>query len=193
MMSHLQIIEIAGAACSFLGVWFLRKQSILYWPFNLVSSALCMYVFGQKGIYAQMSLQLIYIALCIYGIVTWLKHKKAGTVVEVVHFTQKVFIQILLTGATLTTILYFILSKFTNSDVVLLDSITTAFSLIGTYLFTKKYIETWLIWIVVDVLGIGLFIHTQLYSMAILYFIFIGTATQGYFLWKKSFKEKSAL
>jgi nicotinamide mononucleotide transporter len=73
--------------------------------------------------------------------------------------------------------------------VPLLDGVTTSFSLIGTWLFTKRYIETWLIWIVIDVVGIGLFSSKGMWPTAMLYFIFIGMATQGYFLWKKSLKK----
>jgi len=191
VITQIQIIEIAGAVSSFLGVWFLRKQSILYWPFNLLSSILCIIVFQQKGIYAQMCLQFLYIIISFYGIYNWLKHSKEGSQLEILHFTRKTVAYILVAGLLLTSGLYFLLSHFTPSKVVFLDAFTTSFSIIGTYLFTKKYIETWLLWIAVDVVGICLFLYTGLYSMALLYLIFIGTAIQGYGLWKKSFIENN--
>ncbi|MEY3417540.1 MAG: hypothetical protein RL060_1652 [Bacteroidota bacterium] len=186
MLSQSFIIEASGACCSLLAVWYLRKQSILYWPFNLINSVIYLFVFYYKGLYAQMSMQLVYIALCIYGIVEWLKHINAGKTVAVMHMPQKVFVGILLLGSLLTSILYFVLGHYTDSNVPFLDALITSFSLIGTWLFTKRYIETWLIWIVIDVVGISLFIEKEMYPTAVLYFVFIGMATHGYFLWKRS-------
>lgn len=184
------VIEGFGAVFSLTAVWMLRKQSILYWPFNLACSILYLFVFFNKGIYAQMAMQLIYIVLCIYGIIEWLKHVKAGKTVDVVHLPKKVFIGILIVGSMSTTLLYYILDFYTDSNVPFLDALTTSFSLIGTWLFTKRYIETWLIWIAIDVVGITLYINKGLYQTALLYFIFIGLAIHGYILWRKSFQDK---
>lgn len=190
MPDLLSVVEGVGALCSLLAVWFLRRQSILYWPFNLACSIVYLYVFYQKGIYAQSALQLVYIGLCIYGIYEWLKHVKKGITVDVFHMPKSVFLGVLGVGTILSTIFYFVLDIYTDSTVPILDGILTSFSMIGTWLFTRRYVETWLIWIVIDVVGIILYIPKGLYQTAGLYLIFIGMATQGYFLWKKSIKEK---
>jgi nicotinamide mononucleotide transporter len=186
MFTQSFLIEVFGASCSLLAVWYLRKQNILYWPFNLINSMVYFFVFYSKGLYAQMSMQIVYILLCIYGIIEWLKHINTGKTVPVMHIPKKVLILIGVTGSILTGVLYLILQQYTDSNVPFLDAMITSFSLIGTWLFTKRYVETWLIWIVIDVVGIGLFLHKTMYPTAVLYLIFIGMATHGYFLWRRN-------
>lgn len=186
MFTQSFLIEVFGASCSLLAVWYLRKQNILYWPFNLINSMVYFFVFYSKGLYAQMSMQIVYILLCIYGIIEWLKHINSGKTVPVMHIPKKTLIGIAVTGSILTGVLYLILKQYTDSNVPFLDALITSFSLIGTWLFTKRYVETWLIWIVIDVVGIGLFIHKTMYPTAVLYLIFIGMATHGYFSWRRN-------
>ena len=186
MFTQSFLIEVFGASCSLLAVWYLRKQNILYWPFNLINSMVYFFVFYSKGLYAQMSMQIVYILLCIYGIIEWLKHINSGKTVPVMHIPKKTLIGIAVTGSILTGVLYLILKQYTDSNVPFLDAMITSFSLIGTWLFTKRYVETWLIWIVIDVVGIGLFIHKTMYPTAVLYLIFIGMATHGYFSWRRN-------
>ena len=186
MFTQSFLIEVFGASCSLLAVWYLRKQNILYWPFNLINSMVYFFVFYSKGLYAQMSMQIVYILLCIYGIIEWLKHINSGKTVPVMHIPKKPLIGIAVTGSILTGVLYLILKQYTDSNVPFLDALITSFSLIGTWLFTKRYVETWLIWIVIDVVGIGLFINKTMYPTAVLYLIFIGMATHGYFSWRRN-------
>jgi nicotinamide mononucleotide transporter len=79
----------------------------------------------------------------------------------------------------------FILLNFTDSDVPYMDSVTTAFSIVATWMLARKYVEHWLIWIFVDLFSAGLYVYKNLWATAVLFIIYTVMAAIGYYQWKK--------
>ena len=73
----------------------------------------------------------------------------------------------------------------TDSDVVMLDSITTSLSLTAMLLLARRKVENWLYWIVADIIYIPLFIYKGLYVTSLQYVVFLYLAIRGYDEWKK--------
>ena len=73
----------------------------------------------------------------------------------------------------------------TDSDVVMLDSITTSLSLTAMLLLARRKVENWLYWIVADIIYIPLFIYKGLYVTSLQYMVFLYLAIRGYDEWKK--------
>jgi nicotinamide mononucleotide transporter len=88
-------------------------------------------------------------------------------------------------------ILLGILIKFTDSDVPVMDSLTTALSIIATWMLAKKYIDHWLIWIFVDLFSSGLYVFKNLWPTAFLFFVYTIMALVGYFEWKKDLNKQN--
>ena len=87
-------------------------------------------------------------------------------------------------------VMAYILANYTNSDVVWLDSFTTALSIVGMWQLAQKYVEQWLSWIVVDVVSVGLYIYKELYFTAGLYALYAIIAILGYLKWKRMMIEQ---
>ena len=85
-------------------------------------------------------------------------------------------------------IIYTIL-KNTDSDVIMLDSLTTSLSLTAMLLLARRKIENWIFWIIADLIYIPLFFYKGLYIASLQYFVFLILATSGYFEWKKNIKK----
>ena len=81
--------------------------------------------------------------------------------------------------------LYLILTNFTDSRVPILDSFTTALSIVGIWALARKYLEQWFVWIVVDVVTCGLYFYKDIPFKASLYGVYVIIAVFGYFKWKK--------
>ena len=77
----------------------------------------------------------------------------------------------------------------TDSDVVFLDSITTALSLTAMLLLARRKLENWIFWIVADIIYIPLFIYKGLYITSGQYFVFLILAISGYFEWKRDIEN----
>ncbi len=184
------IFELSGALLGLLYIFFSIRQHILTWPTGLFTSLLYTVVFFQTGFYADMGLQVYYVAISIYGWHYWIKGGKHRTPDESNHVpVKKTPARILWIGLLATAIIYVlilvILLNFTDSTVPYMDSLTTAFSITATWMLAKKYIEHWLIWIFVDLFSAGLYVYKELWPTVILFLVYTVMAVIGYIEWKK--------
>lgn len=94
-------------------------------------------------------------------------------------------------GLVVTLVLIaWVLTEFTNSDVPWSDSFTTALSIVGMWMLARKYVEQWLVWIVVDVVCCGLYVYKELYFTAGLYGLYALIAIGGYKKWIRMMEEE---
>ena len=129
-----------------------------------------------------------YVVAGIYGWITWKNQKQQN---EVYQHTLLSHLYIIITGVLLSVGLYFVLSTFFNeAQKPLIDSFTTIFSFIATYLTAKKWIENWIYWIVIDLITTYLYFSRALEIYALLMFFYSFIAIYGYFQWKKIYIQR---
>ena len=186
-------IELLGAILGILYIVFSIRQNILTWPTGLITSLLYIVVFFKSGLYATMGLQVYYVFISIYGWYFWLKGKntdnKSQLPVQLVK--RKLWIKIAAISILIYAIIFFILIKYSDSEVPYLDSLTTSLSIVATWMLAKKYIEQWIIWIFVDLVSSGLYIYKNLWPTVVLFIIYTIMAFLGYIEWKKDLKIKT--
>ncbi|WP_347841175.1 nicotinamide riboside transporter PnuC [uncultured Draconibacterium sp.] len=184
-------IELLGAILGLSYIYFSIKQHILTWPTGLLTSLLYVVVFYNSKLYADMGLQAYYVVISIYGWYFWVKGKKQNEKKVAVKSTRKIlWIKLLVVSIFLYAILFYILSKHTNSDVPHMDSMTTALSLVATWMLARKYLEHWLIWIFVDAFSVGLYLYKGLWATVFLFIVYTIMAVLGYLEWEKDLKNK---
>lgn len=189
-------IELIGALLGLLYIFFSIKQHILTWPTGLFTSLLYTVVFFQSGFYADMGLQVYYVAISIYGWYFWLKGGKKTSVghqkkLPARRTPKKLLINLLLATIIIYAGILFILLNFTDSSVPYMDSLTTALSITATWMLAKKYIEHWLIWVFVDIFSAGLYVYKGLWPTVILFLVYTVMAVVGYIEWKKDLIKKN--
>lgn len=185
-------IELLGAILGIAYIFFSIKQNVLTWVTGILTSLLYAYVFFEAKLYADMGLQGYYVFISIYGWYFWIKGSKPkhSNSVPVKKTSFKLWIKLAAVSALLYVIILFILLKFTNSDVPYLDSMTTAFSIVATWMLARKYAEHWLVWIFVDAFSAGLYVYKGLWATVILFSIYTIMAVLGFIEWKKDFEKK---
>lgn len=82
------------------------------------------------------------------------------------------------------------LSHYTDSQVPYWDGLTTALSIVATWMLAKKKIEHWLLWVFVDAISIGLFIYKDLYPTTLLFLVYTILAVYGYWEWKRELEQE---
>ncbi len=186
-------IEILGAILGLAYIFFSIKQHILTWPTGLLTSALYVVVFFNARLYADMGLQVYYVIISIYGWYFWLSGKKQNEKKVGVRSTRKIlWLKLAVVSIALYALLLFILSNYTNSDVPHMDSVTTALSIVATWMLARKYIEHWLLWIFIDGFSAGLYIYKGLWATVILFIVYTVMALLGYIEWRKDLKNFEA-
>ncbi len=181
------VIEAFAVFFTLLCVWLTTKRHILSWPIGLIGVALYSIVFWNSKLYSDFGLQFIFFAQGIFGMFHWLKYRedKVHTKIEYMTPIQRIFWG--MTGMWAYLVIAFIMYFYTDASAPWIDSFVAVFSLIANWLLAKRKIETWNIWILVDVIYIGLFIFKELYLSAGLYAVLLILAIKGLLDWRKSY------
>lgn len=149
------------------------------------------WVYYQSKFYADMSLQVYYLVISIYGWLHWVfgknKRKKQDgeKKLPVARLSGKEWWWSILGSVVAFVIIWYILKNYTDSPVPVGDAFTTALSFVATWMLARKIIENWLFWIVVDLVSTGLYIYKGLYPTAMLFLFLTVMAVIGYNAWKK--------
>ena len=181
----MSLVEILGFLTGAVNVWLLARQNIWNWPIGLANNALYVAVFLSAGLYGDAGLQLVYITLGIYGWWTW-SHPGARVELQVMHTPRRTWIWLTPLTAAAAIGLAFFLRRFTDSTVPVWDGFTTALSLAAIYGQTKKYVESWWIWITVDIIYVPLYIYKHLRLTSALYFVFFLLCVMGLREWNRA-------
>jgi len=178
--------ELAGFVSGALCVWLLIKQNIWNWPVGITNNIFYIVIFLKSGLYADMGVQFVYIAVAIYGWWNWLHGGLDHSELKVARASVAGLLGYLALAAAGTGVLYWILRRFTNSTVPLADGLTSALFLTAQYMMSRKLIENWWFWILGDGLVIGLYIYKHLYLTSVLYVIFLAMSVAALLEWQKA-------
>jgi nicotinamide mononucleotide transporter len=91
--------------------------------------------------------------------------------------------------AAIHATLYVLLTTFTDSTVPGLDSFTTALCIVAYWMLSRKYVEQWLVWLVVDAVTVGLYLYKGIPLTAGLYALYTGLAVAGYLRWLRMMRQ----
>lgn len=187
----LSYVELIGTLFGFLSVYLATRANILTWATGIINEFFLFILFFQVQLYADMFLQIYFFIITLYGWYKWNSKKN-----DIKISTTLPRIKILLTvGIAIMTVISGIL--FSNIHLYLpayfklqaaypfIDSFVMVASIVATFLLAKKKIESWLLWISIDLVGIGLYFMKGIYFLSFQYFIFFGLAMYGFFRWKK--------
>lgn len=181
------LLELISFILAVLTVALNIRQIHWAWFFSIVSSALYGIVFFDAKLYGDMSLQLVFVLVSVWGWAQWLQKGDAGSsVLQVSRLTtaqRSVSVIGWLAGFVVLSVF---LKNYTDTDVAYADGFLTAGSLLGQLLLSRKKWENWHVWIIVDVLYVGLYVYKGLMLTAILYAIFVLMAIIGLRAWSKS-------
>jgi nicotinamide mononucleotide transporter len=133
-----------------------------------------------------MGLQLVFIMVSVWGWYQWLRGDDSHDQLPVTALNARGRWNAAAGWIAGFALLAWFLKSYTDTDVPNSDGFLTAGSLVGQLLLSRKKIENWHVWIIVDVLYVGLYLHKNLILTAILYAIFVAMALAGLRAWQKA-------
>jgi nicotinamide mononucleotide transporter len=178
--------EAGGVVFGILSVWLTTRENVWCWPTGLVTVGLYIVVFGEAKLYADMGLQVVYVGLCLYGWYEWLHGGPGHGALRVSRTPRSAGLALAAGGTIFALVLGAGLRGHTDAALPYLDSTTTSFSLAAQWMQTRKWLETWAVWIAVDVAYVGMYVYKQLHPTAVLYIIYLALAVMGRRAWIKS-------
>ena len=160
------------------------KASVWMWAVGFAMQALGIVLYYQKGLYADCGMEFYYLAMTVYGWWKWIHGTPTKEARPIRHFPKRLVLPWLAIIAAIWGMIYWLLVTFTNSNVPLADSFTTALSIVGIWALAHKYLEQWFIWIAVDVVTCGLYFYKDIPFKASLYGLYVVIAVFGYIKWR---------
>ena len=166
------------------------KASVWMWVVGFFMQSLGIVLYYQKGLYADCGMEFYYLAMTVYGFIAWMRHQQKKQELPIRHMPLRMAMIWVVAGLAIWALIYFVLSRFTNSTVPVADAFTTAFSIVGIWALARKYLEQWLVWIVVDVVTCFLYFYKDIPFKASLYALYVVIAVLGYFKWRSLMKSE---
>lgn len=195
----MSLLELLGTFTNAYSVWLMARLRIATWPVGIVGSILFAVLFYQIRLYGDFIEQIYYIGVNIYGWITW---KKRGSEphTPVAAFSQSIviggtfagtIIASLIFGALLTQVHLWAPAFFVEkADYPYIDALTTMGSFVAMILMAKGRIESWIYWIVINIVSIVLYAYKGVYFVSGLYGVYLVLAFLGYQTWVSQLKKQ---
>lgn len=196
--------ELLAVFLAIVYVIFAIRQSLWCWPAAAISAGIYCVLFVQGGLYMESLLQVFYVVMAGYGLYQWTRVQRSGLTtasavdpqasksgtlpIQIYSLPWHLKWVVLITASTL--LVGWLLSRYSQAELVWLDTLTTLFSLFATFLVARKVLENWLYWIVIDMTYVALFWVKGFYPTAILFAIYSVMALVGYIKWKKDYQHQ---
>jgi nicotinamide mononucleotide transporter len=178
--------EVIGFLTGLVTVWLVVREHIANWPLGIANVLVLMLVFWTAGLYADAGLQVVYVVLGGYGWWQWSARRNGPDGRTVRRTSRGEWLALAVAGIALTGPLWLFLDRLTSSTVPFADAVTTALSLLATYGQSRKWIESWWLWIAADVIYIPLYGLKHLWLTAALYAVFLALCVLGLRSWRAS-------
>lgn len=177
---EVSILEFVAAIASFIGVYLGTTGRRITWPWWVLSSALYGIFFYQVELFASAALQIIFIAAAIYGWFGWAPTGAVPGYVSV-RVRLRIIIGTFVSVAVLSPVLANIGAAATWTDAFILIA-----SLVAQLLMIYEKYETWILWLVVNVVATAQYLYLGYWFTALLYAIFAVVAVLGWKRWHAS-------
>ena len=187
-------LDIVTTVLGLCYLWLEYRASIALWVVGIIMPALDVWLYWQHGLYGDAGMSVYYAVAAVYGYLVWKFGRRRGRgraeQMPITHFRRRLIVPVVVVFLVLWVVTYYVLVTFTDSTIPLCDSFTNALSFVGLWALSRKYVEQWCFWLVVDVVSTYLYISKGIPFKAGLYALYTVIAVMGYFKWMRLMKEQ---
>lgn len=168
-------------------VYFAKKENILVYPTGIIATVLTVYLLYQAGYFADMTINIYFSIMSIYGWYQWTRKKEGKPVIHISRTTvREKIIGVLLFFLTIvvTYLVYHLFDQEINPENYI-DIFTSGLFFTGMWYMALKKIENWTLWIIGDLIAVPLYGYRGLGMLSLQYVIFTVLAILAYLEWRK--------
>lgn len=176
-----------------LYVIFAARQNMACWLFAFLSSAIYVWLCFVNLLYIESLLQVFYVIMAVYGWWEWTRqNNRTDEESHVRTWKWTNHLTFVFFGGVATLGLGLLFQTFTDQQNAYMDAFTTVFSLGATFMVTKRILENWIYWIIIDAISIYLYYTRGLQLTSLLFAFFTILAIIGFIRWYRDYKSKLA-
>lgn len=175
--------EIIGSIFGFISIWLTVRASVWCWPTGIVNIVLLLVTYTEARLYGDVVNYLVMLALSIWGWIAWVRPTAANAKRRIRYASARVrwLSAVGVVGGTPLMALLFI--RYTDAAQPWWDSLVNALALVAQVLLALMLVENWVLWIVSDVVAIGVYLSQKLYVVTALYISYTVFACWGLREW----------
>lgn len=178
--------ELVAAVITALSIWLGTRQNIRYYPTGIVALVMYTWVYFQAKLYAESVLQVVCLVLMIYGWYEWLHGGVHKTELPVTRTPRWAWLAGVTSGVIGSALVIVFQLRFTDNPNPYVDSSLFVWSLVAQWMTARKWIENWILWIVINTISVPLYVVRELYPTAVLYVVLWILAIVGYVQWRRA-------
>jgi nicotinamide mononucleotide transporter len=177
-------LEIAANAFTAVAIFLAGRNSVHTWWTGIVGCTLFGLLFAQSRLYADVVLQVFFVATGVLGWWRWVRGRD-GAPLPVTHAGLRTLLWMVPIGVVATAAYGALLHHYTNAYAPFVDSAVLVFSVIAQLLMMGRRIENWPVWLLVNTIAVPLYASRGLYLTAVLYAGFWVNAIVSWIWWRK--------
>ena len=184
-------LEIIAVFFGFLSVWFSKNNNILVFPTGMINTSIFVYLLLKWSLLGDMIIHAYYFIMSIYGWYFWLKgtNNTVSPISKVSNTDIRIVVLLFISSSVFVSLVYTFFDKW-ETIVSYIDILTTAIFFAAMWLMAKRKVESWIFWIVGNIISVPLYLHKGLAFTSIQYFIFTVIAIAGYIKWKELYNKQ---
>lgn len=177
------MLDVLGSFSSLLATYYFIRLNNRAWVVSLLAIILNGCLYWQKAIYGDMALESFYFFSTCYGWYCWSERSQQN--LTILRLNKKQILWTPLAVLIIYALIVNLLIRFTDSNIAVLDALTTSLSLVAQGLMCYKLIATWILWFIADALYAYIYLCKKLPFHCLLMLIYTVLAGLGYLQWKK--------
>ena len=184
-------LDIITTILGLIYIWLEYRAHIALWIVGIIMPALDAVLYWNHGLYGDAGMACYYTLAAFYGLFFWKfkKTRKKKQPLPIVYMPRRQYMPTVLFFLVAWGATYYVLIKWTDSTVPVLDAFTNALSFVGLWALARKYVEQWLFWMIVDAVCALLYIQKGIPFKALLYGLYVVIAIAGYYKWRGMAKK----
>ncbi len=189
-LNALHIADYIGLITGILYVVLAARGKRLCWVFGGISSLSIAYGgFFLYQLYSDGILNLIYFGMAVWGIIAW--NKSGGNTIQVTKLKSQSHVRYILVSVLAAIPISYLFGQYTDAALPFLDASTTCLALSATIMTIRKNLESWLYWMVIDLVYVGIYFSQGAWLYSLLFVVYTIVAIQGFLNWQVFFKKST--
>ena len=180
-------LELFAVIMNITSVVYAKLNNILVYPTGLIGTGIFVYILLNFSLLGDTIINAYFFSKSIYGWYFWSRKKDEIFINQVSNINRNEIKYLLILAISSLIFIYFVYDYFDkwNNWTAYVDNITTAIFFVAMWLMARRKIESWIFWIIGDLITVPLYFYKGLTISSIQYIIFLILAVLGYISWKK--------
>ena len=180
-------LESFAVIMNIISVFYAKQNNILVYPTGIIGTGIFVYILLNFSLLGDTIINAYFFSMSIYGWYFWSRKKDEVFINQVSTINQNEIKYLFILAISSLIFIYFVYDYFDkwNNWTAYVDNITTAIFFVAMWLMARRKIESWIFWIIGDLITVPLYFYKGLTISSIQYIIFLILAVLGYVSWKK--------